>query len=137
MSDKLESSKKELLLEIDKFNKPGEAVGKYAWTKLVTYLLFMRKGSYPSNPNMGIDIQSYDFEFMDTAIGNLQSEIKNQISTYYPDIPLNSVSVESTTISGHAILLISLVFLDNGELDSSVIATEANSMTISDFEVSL
>lgn len=134
---KLESSKKELSLGIDNFNKPGTVSGKDAWVRLATYLLFMRKGSYPSAPEMGIDIQSYDFAFMDDAIDSLKNSIRDQISTYYPDIPLQSVTVESKEISGQMILLISLVFVDGGISDSAIIATNISSTNIIDFEVSI
>lgn len=132
----LESSKKELILGLNSFNKPGETIGKTAWIKLITYLMFMKKGTYPSCPTMGIGIQQYDYEFMDTAITNLQTDIQDQVSAYLPDVPLNSVSVESSDVNGQKILLITLTFVDNGTTDSAVIATLA-APNIIDFEVAM
>jgi len=132
----LESSKKELILGLNSFNKPGEVIGKDAWIKLITYLMFMKKGSYPSCPTMGIGIQQYDYQFMDKVITDLQMDIQDQISTYLPDIPLESVSIDSSEINGQMILLITLTFIDNGLTDNAVVATIV-APNIINFEVAM
>lgn len=132
----LESSKTEILLGLNSFNKPGEVIGKNAWIKLITYLMYTKKGTYPSVPPMGIGIQQYDYEFMDKAISTLQTDIMEQVSTYLPSVPLQSVNVESIDIDSRKVLLITLTFIDNGTTDTAVIAAEAASNIIN-FEVSI
>lgn len=132
----LESQKKELLLGLNSFDKPAEVIGKNAWIKLITHLLFLKKGTYPSNPLIGIGIQQYEFSFMDDTITLLQSEILEQARIYLPDVPLDSVVVDSTEVEGKKILLIIITFIDDGNIDTAVVAT-AVSQNIIDFEVSM
>lgn len=132
----LESNKKELLLSINSFDRPAEAIGKNAWIKLITHLLFLIPGTYPSSPLLGIGIQQYEYSFMDETIAQLQSLILEQVRTYLPDVPLDSVVVDSTEVSGKKILLIIINFIDSGNLDTAVIASAAPENII-DFEVSM
>lgn len=131
----LESNKKELMISLNSFDKPAEAKGKDAWIRLIIYLLFLKKGSYPSNPNIGIDIRRYEFEFVDKAIIVLQSELSDQIKWFLPDIPLESVVIDSTNINGETVLLIILTFEDNSNDNVAVIAT--STYNIIDFEISM
>lgn len=132
-----ESDKKELVLGVNSFDKPAEAVGVNAWAKLVTNLLFMKKGTYPSEPDMGIEIQKYEFGFIDDIKDDLEMEITNQIYTYLPSVPLTTVSLRSASSdSGQPILLIVLEFSYNGKLDSAVVAAE-NSANLINFKVAM
>lgn len=131
----LESNKKELEIALNSFNKPTEIKGKEAWIRLIIYLLYIKKGTYPSNPNIGIDIRRYEFEFIDKAIPLLQNEISDQTKWFLPDVPLVSVIVDSTRVRGDTILLIILTFEDNTPDNVAVIATSA--YNIIDFEVSM
>jgi hypothetical protein len=131
----LESNKKELLLEVNSFNKPAELLGKTAWTQLIKNLLFLEPGTYPSVPDMGINIQSVQFEFMDDILDTIADKIKNQVNTYLPDIPLTGVNAQSTEYEGQKILLIILTFVDNGALETTAIASVVADRII-DFEIS-
>lgn len=132
-----ESEKKELVLGVNSFDKPAEAIGVNAWVKLVTNLLFMRKGTYPSEPNMGVEIQKYEFSFIDDIKEELESEITSQIQTYLPSVPLDAVNLSSTTLeSGKVILLVVLEFSYNGNLDSVVVAAE-DSANLINFKVAM
>lgn len=49
-------------------------------------LILLKKGTYPDHPEMGVDIKGrYRFAF-DSEIGTLQSDIKNQIIAYLPEV---------------------------------------------------
>lgn len=135
--DKLDVAKKELSLSINSFNEPTELVGKNAWIKLVLHLLYINKGTYPSNPDLGIGINTYDFTFMDDAIERLQTELTDQTRTYLQDIPINSIEVDTAELSsGKKALLIIITFVDDGRYDTAVVAS-ALSTTMIDFEVSM
>lgn len=103
---------------------------------MITHLLFLIPGTYPSSPLLGIGIQQYEYSFMDETIAQLQSLILEQVRTYLPDVPLDSVVVDSTEVSGKKILLIIINFIDSGNLDTAVIASAAPENII-DFEVSM
>ncbi len=132
----LESKKKEVMLSINNFNSPAEVSGKEAWIKLILHLLFLKKGSYPSNPNIGIDIRQYDYNFIDTVLTTLPSEIMEQTRIFLPDIPLESVIVDTTEVEGRVILLIILTFIDDNINDTVVIASRVSNNII-DFEISM
>ena len=137
MSDLLESEKKDLVLGINSFNKPDEKTGGSAWINLVTNLLFMKKGTYPTEPDMGCELQKYEFAFIDDIHDEVENTIQTQMQKYLPDIPLSSVTVTTEeSSSGRDILLIVLEFdfSDNGE--TAVIAANKNNNLI-DFAVSM
>ena len=123
---KRNSEKIELLLGLNSFNQPAEASGKNAWIKLVTNLLFMKKGTYPSDPNMGGELYKYEFAFIDDVIDEIRDTIRDQVQTYLPDIPLTGCDVSSSKLSsGKVVLLISLTFrYQDGQFDTAVVAAE-------------
>lgn len=133
-----EAQKKELLLGLNSFQQPAEVSGIAAWVKLITHLLFLRKGTYPSDPEMGIGIQTYDYAFIDDIARDLQEAITIQIRTYLPDIPFDSAVVDKTsTESGQVLLLVILNFVvNNGDLQTAVVAAESSNNIIN-FEVSM
>ena len=51
-----EFEKAELKLEINAFDNPTRLNDLKAWSQLLLNLLFLRPGTYPSQPEMGIDI---------------------------------------------------------------------------------
>lgn len=125
MSDRLEAEKTELVLGINSFNKPAEKSGVEAWCKLITNLLFMAKGTYPTDPDMGCDIGQYEFAFIDDVISKIEASITEQVRKYLPDIPLDSVIVsKDTSDSGRPILLVLLQFTYDEKSDIAVVAAE-------------
>lgn len=128
MADSLDYEKKELSIGIDNFNKPEELSGRNAWINLITTLLFMKKGTYPTDPEMGCEIQKYEYGFAEPSVfDKIENEVREQITTYLPDIPLTSIRITSES-SGNSlpILLIILEFETNGNDDfqTAVIASE-------------
>ena len=91
---------------------------------------------YPSNPDIGIGIQQYEYQYIDNVIDPLKEDILLQVHTFLPDVPLQSVNISTTEISSKTVLLIYFTFIDNGNIDTSVVAsTKINN--IIDFEISL
>lgn len=131
----LESSKKELVLGLNVLNKPGERIGSNAWAQLILQLIFLKPGTYPSQPEMGIGIQDYDYEYLDVAIEKLNSIIQAQIAMYLPDVPVDTVSVSSFDYQERKIMMIQINLIDNGSIVTEVIATEIKNRIIN-FDVS-
>lgn len=57
-----------------------------AFTTRLQTLLLMNKGTMPNDPDMGIGIKTYVYEFADgSTIATLRSEIDKQIKKYIPN----------------------------------------------------
>lgn len=138
MANKEEAQKKELVLGFNSFNNPTEVSGVNAWVKLITHLLFLKKGTYPSDPNIGIGIQTYDYTFIDDIKDELQEDITIQVRTYLPDVPFDSCIVDKTTTSNGIVLLLIIInfIVENGDLETVAVAAEASNNIIN-FEVSM
>ena len=74
----MECNKVEPSLEINSFDKPKELSGVTAWSQLILNLLFLKPGTYPSMPEMGIGIETYQYDYLDETITELQAAIINQ-----------------------------------------------------------
>lgn len=132
---KLESQKKELGLGTNVFNKNVEYQGKTAWFQLILNLIFLRPGTYPSIPSMGVGIQDYDYEFIDDAKDNIRNAIESQVKTYLPDVPFVGAEVESVDYEGRTIMLITITLNDDGTIVAGAVASEVTNKLI-DFDIS-
>lgn len=136
-SGTLEYNKIEPVLEIDSFDKPKELSNVAAWSQLILNLLFLRPGTYPSLPEMGIGLDQYQYDFVDDAIAELNSAITSQQQKYLPDIPLEQVNVSKVEQNGLQILVIQMYFRGtNGQIESSAVALDTSKRNFLNFEVS-
>lgn len=133
----LERNKRELLIGVNQFDKPAELSGKEAWSQLILYLLFTRKGSYPSKPEMGIGLQDYEFRTTDATLEILPSDILEQSKVFLPDVPLEAVKVDTTNINGRVILLIILLFSEMESRNNSTVIAADVYQDIIDFEIQM
>ena len=136
LSDSLESQKTETSLEINSFDKPEELNEVKAWSQLLLNLIFLKPGTYPSMPEMGIGIENYQYDFLDEAVDELTTAITSQQQTYLPDVPLSGVQVGKTEHQGQPILIIQLFFNIESGTTSSAIAINLSKRNFLDFEVS-
>lgn len=132
----LESNKSELALEINSFDKPKELSSIGAWSQLMLNLLFIKPGTYPSLPELGIGIEAYQYEFLDTAIDEISTSLTYQQQTYLPDIPLAGVQVSKIEKNGQPILIIQLFFNVESGVTASAIALNVSKRNFLDFEIS-
>lgn len=131
MADRQESQKTEQLLGINNFNKPAEVSGVQAWANLISNLLFLVPGTYPTDPEMGCNIQQYQFSFVDQSKELIESSIRDQCGKYLPEIPLESVTITNEKLpSGNYALLIVLAFTMESDDNVAVIAAEKNNNII-------
>ena len=136
ISNPSESSKKEQLLDINSFDKPTELSGVAAWSQLLLNLIFLKPGTYPSLPEMGIGIEGYQYDFLDDAISALSAKITEQQKRYLPDIPLANVQITKVEQNGQPIMIIQLFFNADSANASSAIAINTSKRNFLDFEVS-
>ena len=80
-----------------------------AYAVLIKRLLLMRKGNYPSIPDMGIGIATYRFQDIDRlTAGTLRDNIRKQIIEYIPGIPLEGVNISKVYYKGSWVLYIDI-----------------------------
>jgi hypothetical protein len=128
--------RKELKLALNPFERPAELSGSKAWIQQIINLLYMKKGTYPTDPDLGVDIQSYDFQFTDTAVLDLQHAIDRQVSDYLPMIPISNINVTTTEINGNIALLIYVSIIERDGLNVAVVAADV-SKNIINFAVTM
>lgn len=137
MASKQESEKKELSLGINTFDSPTELTGVDAWVSQVSKLLFMVPGTMPTDPAMGINIQQYEFGFIDDVKKEVEEKVMNQVHTYLPDVPLASVQCSNqTTTGGRVVFVCVLTFTMQNEDRIAVVAAE-NTDNIIKFNTSI
>lgn len=90
-----EYQKAELTFEENPFNRPLELSGIEAWTRLVLRLMFMEKGTYPSDPDMGCGIKAEMYQDIDSIKTKVKNVVETQINKYLPDIPIYAINVYS------------------------------------------
>ena len=86
----------ELDFSLDDFHNQKVLRGADAYARLIQRLLFMRKGTYPTIPDMGIDISSYRFADLDVlTAGDLKNTIQQQCDTYIEHVPIQDISIST------------------------------------------
>ena len=99
----------ELDFSLNGFNKQSVLRGVYAYARLIDRLLRKRKGTNPSVPDMGIDLDSYRFSDINLMVaGSLRNVILNQISTYIPNLPIQDINVSTMKYKNDYILYIKI-----------------------------
>lgn len=136
--EKMNAEKTEVVIGINSFDQPAEASETGAWVKIISRLLFMKKGTYPTDPEMGCELQKYEFAFSDKAAIEITEVIREQCQTYLPDIPLTSINVSTAEyLPGRNVLLISMEFeISPGQYNTVVVASEKTNKLIN-FEVAM
>lgn len=120
----LESQKAELGFGMNAFNKPQEYSGTEAWAHLIVDLCMYDKGNFPSNPDIGVGIGRYDFSREEDR-NKLLAAIRDQVSRFLPDIPVQSISIDTGNgRAGSIILYLYVTFSTANGLETVVVAAE-------------
>jgi len=92
-----ECLKDEFLLHIDDVNgKIAHCDELKAFARLVQRIIIMRPMSYPDEPEMGVGIADYEFEFMDKITLNaIGDKIRSQITKYIPNSNVGNIIVDT------------------------------------------
>ena len=78
--------------------------------RLIQRLLIMKKGTYPSDPDMGVDISSYRFLDIDILVaGELKNTIRTQINKYVPRASINDIKISKLKYKNDFILYIDIL----------------------------
>ena len=135
-TETLNSNKKETSLQINSFDKPEELSGVSAWSQLMLNLIFLKPGTYPSLPQMGVGIEDYQYDFLDEAVESLSTAITEQQKVFLPDVPLSGLKISKIEKSGQPILVIQLYFDTADGAETSAIAINTSKRNFLDFDVS-
>lgn len=82
---------------VDSFNNPKVLSEAETIKNNILTLLFMRKGSYPSIPELGIGIQDYLYQFFDDIdTEDLTHKIASQCTEFIPSVSSGSLKVKKT-----------------------------------------
>jgi len=102
------SNRREYRLNIDHYLKITEEIGLKSQLMHLMNILFMKPGTIQSCPEMGIDLNSYQFEFAtDDIIANINNKIREQFANYIsPNLPYIEVSRNEESKDGKEILII-------------------------------
>ena len=95
---------------LNAFRKQKVYTDSEAYGRMSKRLLFMRKGDFISDPNMGIGLSSYRFRDLDHLLaGSLRDEILNQHNTYIKGIVTTDVVLSKTKYQNDFILFIDII----------------------------
>ena len=133
----LEAQKAELSLSTNAFNQPLEYSGKNAWIKLIIDLLLTEPGTYPSNPEIGIGLKNYEFQFIESAIVEIEEKLQYQIKTFLPDLPVTDLIVKSENIDGKPYLLVLVQFSTSQYGTENVVVAAEYVNNVINFEIVL
>lgn len=80
--------KDEITLNINSFDKEIILKDREALASMLRTLVIVKKGTYPNNPDFGVGIEDYLFDFLnDNKISELEDEIDNQIQKWIEKSP--------------------------------------------------
>lgn len=102
----------DVLLDTDSMYKPKIIPSFELTVNSIITLLMMKPGQYPSVPELGLDIESYLFEYSDdkTILQKLQAKLRDQMNRldisgveveFYSDISNEGIPVLLVVITGN------------------------------------
>ena len=121
----------ELDFDLDGFHKQKTFKGIYAYAILLNRLIKMKKRTYPSDPDMGIDIGMYRFRDIDELVaGQLADDIRSQANKYIPAMPVSNIEVSTAKVRGDYVLYVKAVLIKR-DTDVTIGYYESNGNIIS------
>lgn len=115
--------KKELVLDKNEYNKPKELEDLLAVAQNIQNIMFIEPGTYPNQPELGVGIENYKFEFLDTStINELEDKINKQIDKFI--ISTAFIKCNVSTIDNDInkkIILITFTIKKNNESNDAII----------------
>lgn len=97
----------DLSFQLDDFRRQKVLYDGAAYAQMSKRLMLMRKGDFPSDPDMGVHIGKYRFMDMDTLqAGSLRQTIIDQHNTYIPSLTVTDVNISSLAKKGGYVLYI-------------------------------
>jgi len=102
----------ETSFSVDNFKSNKISNRMEALARKIEFLLITEKGTYPDDPDLGIGVKTYIFEFKSDVLSQLRSEINTQVKKYLPDAPIKTISVDTTTKNGFEFIYVVFTITD-------------------------
>lgn len=68
---------------------------KNAIVLAIRNIILAKKGNFPETPSLGMNIEKYQFDFLDDqTIANIKNELNDQISKYIPSVSGVDISID-------------------------------------------
>jgi phage baseplate assembly protein W len=86
---------RDFIMNQSSFNKAEEYTDNSAVVLAIRNILLTRRGNFPFNPSLGMNIEKYQFDLLDQQqIDTIRNELSQQISKYIPDISGVYINIE-------------------------------------------
>ena len=122
---------KDIDFVMNEYGKLKEYTGANAAVLAIRNIILTKKGNFPLSPSLGLDIENYQFDFLDqTTVNQLKADLLSQINTYVPSLENVSVQVEivegNDEYPGNAIGIMVSAIGENEKLNASFLVTHDN-----------
>lgn len=111
------------LFELDEFSRPKLISPSEMIKNIIMFILFSKPGSYPSLPEIGLDIQSYLYEFYDALnVNELKQNIIDQCSLlefYFNNNNINIIKYKNNGVPSLKINMDYVINTSNGNQSKS------------------
>lgn len=111
------------LFELDEFSRPKLISPSEMIKNIIMFILFSKPGSYPSLPEIGLDIQSYLYEFYDSLnVNELKQNIIDQCSLlefYFNNNNINIIKYKNNGVPSLKINMDYVINTSNGNQSKS------------------
>jgi hypothetical protein len=111
MDTEVRNNVTELDFGFDGMHKQKVLKGVNAYARLLDRLIRKRKGTNPSDPEMGIDLDKYRFSELDNLTTSLPDIIRTQASKYLPMIHISEIDSHVEKVRGQHVLYIKVKLL--------------------------
>jgi len=117
----VDERKTELKFALNNFNQPDTVTELPGVAQKFLNLLLTKPGTYPDHPDLGVDIEQYQFDFLDEkTCTKIEDRIRKQVDTYMPDSGISMIIVRPQTdpaTNRNTILGIAVSITNNGALE--------------------
>lgn len=107
---------------VNSFEKPKVLSVTQTYVNNLMTILLGKPGFYPSQPELGMDIEQYLYKFIDDInTTEIKSKLIDQCSEFLPEIESGEFEIYKTEHHGHSMLLFKLpIILDDKTLSMAL-----------------
>lgn len=113
--------KKEMDFDIDNFGRQKYLTSIESIGNIILNLFFMRPGSYPSMPDLGLNIRSMLYGLSDEIdVDEIKNKLQTQCTELLPHLVLGEVRVFVKELNGHDVLMITIQVETDGTAETLI-----------------
>lgn len=101
---------------VNNFKRPKVLSATQTYVNNLLTILFGKPGFYPSQPNLGMDIEQYLYRYIDDInTSEIKNILINQCADFLPEIESGEFDVLKTSYNGRPLLLFKLPIIIDGK----------------------